>query len=104
MVKMASCALPVCTAAIALLISQPAQSEVYPYSENFRGDATYYGHTTRGNCAIREPIPRMYDGMIPVALNAPQVSRLALCVLIACIGSCCQAENSSGRSATLRVV
>lgn len=60
-------------ACIAILYSCPVKGEEYPYGETFNGDATYYGFTTRGNCAIREPIPDMYDGMIPVALNAPQV-------------------------------
>lgn len=41
----------------------------YPYGNNFKGDGTYYdGTTTSGNCAIRSPIPRMYDGMTGVAI------------------------------------
>lgn len=78
MVKTASFAVPVCTAAVALLVSQPVLGEVYPYGDTFSGDGTYYGYTTKGNCAIREPIPGMYRDMIPVALNAPQVGPLTL--------------------------
>lgn len=40
---------------------------VFPYDgTTFTGDGTYYdGDATSGNCAIRSPIPSMYDGMIP---------------------------------------
>lgn len=40
---------------------------VFPYDgTTFTGDSTYYdGDATSGNCAIRSPIPSMYDGMIP---------------------------------------
>ena len=74
MVNFANIALTTCTAATALLVSNPVHAKEYPYGESFSGDATYYGYTTQGNCAIREPIPSMYNDMIPVALNAPQVS------------------------------
>ena len=38
----------------------------YPYDgSTFSGDGTYYGTTSNGNCAIRSPIPSMYDDMIP---------------------------------------
>lgn len=73
MVRIEKIALLVYTTVVALFTSNPVHAKEYPYGEEFSGDATYYGYTTRGNCAIREPIPSMYGGMIPVALNAPQV-------------------------------
>ena len=62
-----------CAAVMAFFVSHPVHGHEYPYGESFKGDATYYGYTTEGNCAIRDPVPGMYDNMIPVALNAPQV-------------------------------
>ena len=41
------------------------------YDTQFNGEGTVYGEvpTGSGNCAIRSPLPDMYSGMIPVALN-----------------------------------
>ncbi|CAM9700723.1 unnamed protein product [Ascophyllum nodosum] len=65
-----------------------AKSE-YPFDgTTFSGDGTYYGETSDGNCAIRSPIPRMYGGMIPVALNAAQYGGSELC------GACIEGEGS----------
>lgn len=39
---------------------------VFPYDgSTFTGEGTYYGETSNGNCAIRSPIPSIYDSMIP---------------------------------------
>ena len=48
-----------------------ASWKIEPYDERFYGEGTVYGEVPvgSGNCAIREPLPSMYDGMIPVALN-----------------------------------
>jgi len=47
-------------------IVTPRQLSSDPYDgTTFTGDGTYYGTTSNGNCAIRSPIPSMYDGMIP---------------------------------------
>lgn len=67
MTKIAGFALrAVLAAAVGLLVSRPAQGQEWPYTgETFSGEGTYYGYTTDGNCAIREPIPGMYNGMQP---------------------------------------
>lgn len=61
-----------------------------PYDEQFSGDATYYGVTPDGdgNCAIQSPLPEMYDGMIPVALNDEQYADSYMC------GACIEGEGS----------
>lgn len=61
-----------------------------PYDERFSGDATYYGVTPDGdgNCAIGSPLPAMYDGMIPVALNNDQYGDSSMC------GACIEGEGS----------
>lgn len=61
-----------------------------PYDERFTGDATYYGVTAdgAGNCAIRSPLPAMYEGMIPVALNNDQYGDSLMC------GACIEGEGS----------
>ncbi|CAM9702843.1 unnamed protein product [Pylaiella littoralis] len=61
-----------------------------PYNERFSGDATYYGEIPNGegNCAIRSPLPEMYDGMIPVALNDDQYGDSSMC------GACIEGEGS----------
>lgn len=60
-----------------LATSRALFSIPWPYAEDFYGDATYYGVTANGvgNCAIHSPLPAMYDGMLPVALNDAQVFR-----------------------------
>lgn len=41
----------------------------YPYGKTFKGEGTYHkAETTIGNCAIRKPIPEMYNDMIGVAI------------------------------------
>ncbi|CAN0291182.1 unnamed protein product [Ascophyllum nodosum] len=60
----------------------------YPYDgSTFSGDGTYYGTTSNGNCAIRSPIPSMYDDMIPVALNSAQYGDSEMC------GACIEGED-----------
>nr|BAK20041.1 hypothetical protein [Gracilariopsis andersonii] len=49
------------------------------YRRTFFGDGTYYGYTTRGNCAIRSPLPGMYSGMVPVAINNAQYEESKSC-------------------------
>lgn len=39
------------------------------YGKTFHGDGTYYGETKAGNCAMRDPLPSFYSGMIPVAVG-----------------------------------
>ena len=51
---------------------RPAASwKIEPYDEHFYGEGTVYGEAPvgSGNWAIQEPLPSIYDGMIPVALN-----------------------------------
>ncbi|CAN0347440.1 unnamed protein product, partial [Ascophyllum nodosum] len=65
----------------------------YPYDgSTFSGDGTYYGTTSNGNCAIRSPIPSMYDDMIPVALNSAQYGDSEMC------GACIEGEGSGNGS------
>ncbi|CAM9699042.1 unnamed protein product [Ectocarpus sp. 13 AM-2016] len=83
-------------AALAALLPPRARSAMIiplippPYDEQFFGDATYYGVTPDGdgNCAIRSPLPEMYDGMIPVALNDEQYADSHMC------GACIEGEGS----------
>lgn len=44
----------------------------YYTGKRFHGDATYYGATEGGNCAIRNPRPAFYSKYVPVAMNAKQ--------------------------------
>lgn len=51
----------------------------YDFGPTFWGEGTYYGTTERGNCAIRPPMPEMYSGMVPVALNNEQYGTSDAC-------------------------
>ncbi|CAN0291073.1 unnamed protein product, partial [Ascophyllum nodosum] len=74
-------------------IASSADSSAYPYDgSTFVGHGTYYGETSNGNCAIRSPIPSMYDGMIPVALNSAQYGGSEMC------GACIE-DRGSGNGA-----
>lgn len=42
------------------------------YKKKFFGEGTYYGYTAAGNCAMRGPLPSMYKGMVPIAMNNKQ--------------------------------
>ncbi|CAM9137378.1 unnamed protein product [Discosporangium mesarthrocarpum] len=46
---------------------------------DFQGDATYYGYTSGGNCALRDPVPDVYGDKIMIALNGPQYSNSEMC-------------------------
>ncbi|CAM9772676.1 unnamed protein product [Choristocarpus tenellus] len=61
--------------AIALLVYGNAVAT----ATTFKGEATYYDYPSAGNCAIRHPIPGMYDGKIPMALNGPQYGHSQRC-------------------------
>ena len=56
-------------AAMALLPLTASAGDAY--DKKYSGDGTVYGKlaTGSGNCAIKSPLPSMYSGMIPVALN-----------------------------------
>ncbi|CAM9985233.1 unnamed protein product, partial [Choristocarpus tenellus] len=61
----------------------------------FKGETTFYGESTVGNCAIRHPVPRMYDDKIPLALNGPQYRNSQMC------GACVKGRvtsNGNGNS------
>lgn len=58
------------------------------YGPIFKGDGTYYGFTTDGNCAIRPPVPNMYSGMVPVAINNAQYAGSLAC------GACLEVEGT----------
>lgn len=60
----------------------------HSYGPTFKGEGTYYGFTTGGNCAIRPPVPNMYSGMVPVAINDAQYSGSLAC------GACLEVEGS----------
>ncbi|PXF45115.1 Expansin-YoaJ [Gracilariopsis chorda] len=71
--------------ALALLLAVVANAmSPNDYYRVFHGEGTYYGYTTRGNCAIRSPMPSMYNGMLPVAINNAQYENSASC------GACLQ--------------
>lgn len=55
-----------------LLAAVPlASAAPYPFGVDFKGEGTYYGDVSPGdgNCAIEDPIPSMYAGMIPMAVS-----------------------------------
>ncbi|CAM9901943.1 unnamed protein product, partial [Hapterophycus canaliculatus] len=58
----------------------------------YSGDATYYGYTTEGNCAYGGDTPGMYNGMIPMALNAGQYGDSLMC------GACVEGTASGSGS------
>eukprot|EP00752_Nemacystus_decipiens_P013639 g12092.t1 len=63
------------------------------YGQTYTGEGTYYGFTTDGNCAYRDTVPGMYDGMIPIALNNEQYGDSLMC------GACLEGRangNGSG--------
>lgn len=49
------------------------------YSRTFSGTATYYEETSEGHCALRNPLPSIYDGLQPVAINSPQYNGSTSC-------------------------
>lgn len=49
------------------------------FGQMYHGDGTYYGATEAGNCAIRRPRPKMYDRMVPIAINEEQYDGSASC-------------------------
>lgn len=51
------------------------------YGTRFHGDGTYYGQTDGGNCAMGKKglLPRMYQRMLPVAINEEQYANSASC-------------------------
>lgn len=57
------------------------------YGRSFQGDGTYYGRTEGGNCAIRNPRPKMYANLQPVALNQLQYGDSSAC------GACIEYEG-----------
>ncbi|CAM9655382.1 unnamed protein product, partial [Choristocarpus tenellus] len=60
----------------------------------FEGIGTSYEVTSAGNCAIRDPIPEMYDGKIPLALNYLQYGNSEMC------GACVMGKGTSENSPT----
>ncbi|CAB1107438.1 unnamed protein product [Ectocarpus sp. CCAP 1310/34] len=62
------------------------------YGEEYSGEGTYYGHTTAGMCSFFDDVPEMYDGMIPVALNAEQYGDSLMC------GACVEGTASGSGS------
>jgi expansin (peptidoglycan-binding protein) len=58
--------------AAVLSLAAPAAAAIQ-FGKTFFGDGTYYGSTDGGgNCAINNPLPSIYAGMTPVAINNPQ--------------------------------
>jgi expansin (peptidoglycan-binding protein) len=49
------------------------------FGTTFSGDATYFGPGGGGNCALDGPVPALYAGRIPVALNNPQYGNSEMC-------------------------
>lgn len=70
------------------------------YSQTYRGDGTYYGHTTQGHCSMRERLPKTYAGMLPVSLNLEQYDNSAACG--ACIEFRGTGRGSSGTKISTR--
>lgn len=58
-------------AGTSLLLAPVASAAPYPFGVDFSGEGTYYGDVSPGdgNCAIEDPIPSMYNGMIPMAVS-----------------------------------
>jgi expansin len=60
------------TAVAVLVILSVAQG--IQFGKTYIGEGTYYGESSNGNCALRDPVPSIYKGMIPIAINAAQYS------------------------------
>lgn len=82
------------TALCAAMVLPLVATAPWPYGETFEGDGTYYsmGDVGGGNCAMHELNLNMYDGMIPVALNAEQYRNSEMCG--ACIKGKASGEGS----------
>lgn len=72
-----------------------ADNTDYPYDRTYKGDGTYYDYTSNGHCTIGQPVPAMYQGMIPMAISTAQYGKSWLC------GACVEGEGTgrgSGRN------
>lgn len=95
---MSSLTAPVARCAIVAVILAAAVGEAVAfgrssYGSEVRGDATYYGHTDKGHCALRGKLPRTFANMLPVSLAMPQYAGSASC------GACIQFRGT-GRGST----
>ncbi|CAM9505515.1 unnamed protein product, partial [Sphacelaria rigidula] len=79
-----------CTVTAAVLCSSATAA---PYGQTFTGEGTYYGDIPigSGNCAMRGDLS-VYDGMIPLAINAAQYEGSMMC------GACIEGRGT-GRGA-----
>jgi expansin len=94
-----SCVAPVVSClfvvAVLLALARPADAISTTYDSTVQGRATYYGKSSGGNCVLRNPVPAMYAGMVPIAINQAQYENSALC------GACLRVSGSGqGSGAT----
>lgn len=78
-----------------LLLASGASAAPYPFGVDFSGEGTYYGDVSPGdgNCAIEDPIPSMYSGMIPMAVSLYDMyENSAVC------GACVEGYGTGGGS------
>lgn len=88
----------VLSAALPAVVAGP-----YPYGRDdiFHGEATFFDigdNVGGGNCALRGTLPKVYDGLIPVALNNDQYGDSLLC------GACIEGVASGEGSGTTPLV
>lgn len=73
---------------VALVLALAAVATALDFGRVYSGDGTYYGATEGGNCAMRQPRPAFYQGMVPVAINDAQYEGSLTC------GTCLQVTGS----------
>lgn len=83
-----------CAWLLICLAPHVAQAMSSSYNTMYQGDATYYGESNGGNCVLRNPVPSMYSGMVPVAMNGVQYENSELCG--ACLRVFGDGEGSGG--------
>lgn len=65
--------------AVGAVLSPLSVGATSSYHTTYHGDGTYYGQTNGGNCVLRNPVPGMYAGKLPIALNSPQYGNSEMC-------------------------
>jgi expansin (peptidoglycan-binding protein) len=58
--------------AVLALLSLACGAAALDLYGQYTGEGTFYGESSGGNCVLRDPVPGVYAGMTPVAMNAPQ--------------------------------
>lgn len=89
----ASCAFRVAItlfAVVLLLAAVSVYSLPWPYDRTFAGVGTCYDPTQHGLCMLVDPVPAMYQDMVPVALSREEYSDSFMC------GACIEGRGTGG--------